>query len=278
MWGANAMGRLPAAAPTRGRPRPGAEPCCCPSGAGALCWTADVPPQFLHYRLPLAQQPPVTQGRCSGGHGGSPTCWGRAMVRGAAWLWVASAGAQPPQQASLSHPSRWASAGDAWVRGSHLDLIWKELERQVHVQCKFCLRKGIPVAIRSKLGSHGLGWGNRRWSLQPRGVLEELTQPYLHIVFLHLCPRSLTSCCEPAERGWAGGWWKRVHVHMFWFVLPFLLLFGFATGFKQFFAGGAGGTAGARGCGVVGAGIPAPRLRWLKGKLPPEGRAVHRTV
>lgn len=44
-----------------------------------------------------------------------------------------------------------------------------------------------------------------------------------------------------------------------------------------FFAGGAGGTAGARGCGAVGAGSPAPRLRCLKGKLPPEGRAVHRT-
>lgn len=43
------------------------------------CWH-DVPPQFLHSRLPLAQQPPVNQGRCSGGQGGFPTRWGRAMA------------------------------------------------------------------------------------------------------------------------------------------------------------------------------------------------------
>lgn len=43
------------------------------------CWH-DVPPQFLHSRLPLAQQPPVSQGRCSGGQGGFPMCWGRAMA------------------------------------------------------------------------------------------------------------------------------------------------------------------------------------------------------
>lgn len=79
-WGGNAMGPLPAAAPpVGGRPRPGAQPCCCPSGAGTLCWH-DVPPQFLHSRLPLAQQPPVSQGRCSGGQGGFPMCWGRAMA------------------------------------------------------------------------------------------------------------------------------------------------------------------------------------------------------